>query len=328
MTSVEHDTYQQEIPHRLPIESLRSLSRINPWRSTAHIVLEWVGIAAAIWLCSTHWHPALYVLTLMWIGARQHALGILMHDGAHYRLYESKRANELVGEILLSWPLFFSMRSYRSNHFAHHRNLNTDDDPDWVRKLTKDWIFPKKWPALMAILLKDLLGFSTVRLVKEMSAYSKVPGRDDSKQQLASARVFKAARLGFYATAAILFTVLHLWTAFLLFWLVPAFTWFLMVLRIRSIAEHYSLERDHPYTQSRTTYPSVFERLFVASKNVGYHLEHHLYPSVPFYNLPKLHAHLMRAEGYRGKAHVTRTYLGVLRECLPGSQRLQRGGVS
>ena len=35
------------------------------------------------------------------------------------------------------------------------------------------------------------------------------------------------------------------------------------------------------------------------AKNVGYHIEHHLYPGVPYYNLPKLHKLLMGNQSYK-----------------------------
>ena len=56
----------------------------------------------------------------------------------------------------------------------------------------------------------------------------------------------------------------------------------------------------------------MLERIFLAPKNVNYHIEHHFFPSVPFYRLPELHAILMSKPGYREGAHVTHTYWGVL----------------
>ena len=48
---------------------------------------------------------------------------------------------------------------------------------------------------------------------------------------------------------------------------------------------------------------------------MGYHLEHHLFPGVPFYNLPKLHLMLMEEEVYQAKAHVTEGYMtGLMQE--------------
>jgi fatty acid desaturase len=58
----------------------------------------------------------------------------------------------------------------------------------------------------------------------------------------------------------------------------------------------------------------------VAPKNVNYHLEHHFYPSVPFYRLPQLHRTLMSKSEFKESVHITKSYLGVLRECIRGAE--------
>jgi len=61
------------------------------------------AIVAAIYLCERFWSPLMYLLAIAIIGARQHALLILMHDGVHYRLFRNRRLNDCVSE-LLAWP--------------------------------------------------------------------------------------------------------------------------------------------------------------------------------------------------------------------------------
>ena len=41
---------------------------------------------------------------------------------------------------------------------------------------------------------------------------------------------------------------------------------------------------------TRTVYLNVF--LAGVYANMNYHIEHHIFPQVPFYNLPKLHEHI------------------------------------
>jgi fatty acid desaturase len=103
---------------------------------------------------------------------------------------------------------------------------------------------------------------------------------------------------------------------FLIYWLLPYFTWLKVILRWRSIAEHFGIENDGAYTLTRTTYPYWWERLLVTPKHANFHLDHHLYPSVPFFRLPQLHAELMKIPNFARTAHVTFGYWGVLRECL------------
>jgi fatty acid desaturase len=104
---------------------------------------------------------------------------------------------------------------------------------------------------------------------------------------------------------------------FTLYWVIPIATWLTMVLRIRSIAEHFALPRDHVLTETRTVIPTLFEMLLVAPMNIAYHIEHHQYPSVPFHRLRKLHKSLMEMRSFREKAHLTRGYFRVFQECLP-----------
>ena len=88
----------------------------------------------------------MYLLTVAFIGARQHALLILMHDGVHYRLFRDRRLNDWTAEIILAWPNLISARAYRRNHFAHHRYLNTAQDPDWARRQGDlSWVFPMRF---------------------------------------------------------------------------------------------------------------------------------------------------------------------------------------
>ena len=124
------------------------------------------------------------------------------------------------------------------------------------------------------------------------------------------------ARILYYVLVLSAVTYFRVWPMFLLLWVAPILTWLKIVMRIRSIAEHFAIENDHVYTQSRTTLPSLLERVFVAPRNINFHLEHHLYPSVPFFRLPQLHAVLMKDAVFQSKAHVTSTYWGVLRECV------------
>jgi fatty acid desaturase len=253
----------------------------------------------------------------MWIGARQHALAILMHDGTHYLLFKNRRLNAVISELFLAWPLFISARGYRPSHFAHHRHVNTEKDPDLLRKQgNAEWDFPKTWGALLAMLAKDVFGLNTHQQFLELADLAS----DQSNSGAGGGRFYAAARLLYYGVILAAITYFRWWPMFLLLWVVPILTWLKMIMRVRSIAEHLAIENDHAYTRTRTTLPSLLERIFVAPRHVNFHLEHHLYPSVPFFRLPRLHALLMTDSVYQSTAHVTTTYWGVLRECVSGSR--------
>ena len=135
-------------------------------------------------------------------------------------------------------------------------------------------------------------------------------------------RPYKLKRLAFYVVVLGVIGLTGSWLGLLMYWIIPYFTVFLLFLYLRSVAEHFgSMDYEHELGSSRTVYPHLWERAFFAPHNVNYHLDHHLYPSVPFYNLPKLHALLLANPQYRENAHITRGYsTGVVRECLDERQ--------
>jgi fatty acid desaturase len=310
------DSYDGNVPSRLPTGVIRELSAISPLRSILAIATEWTGVIVAVVLYQRFLHPMFLPIVVMWIGARQHALAILMHEGAHYLLFKNRRLNAVVSELFLAWPVFITARTYRPSHFAHHRHVNTDKDPDLMRKKSSisEWEFPKSWGALVALLAKDVFGLKTRQLFSDFEdMWDQKSGREQGIDPYAVARIL------YYVIVLSVVTYFSLWPMFLLLWVLPILTWVKMTMRIRSIAEHFAIEND-TYTHTRTTLPTLFERLFVAPRNINFHIEHHLYPSVPFFRLPQLHAVLMKDAVFQSKAHVTSTYWGVLRECVSGDR--------
>ena len=73
-------------------------------------------------------------------------------------------------------------------------------------------------------------------------------------------------------------------------WVLPAVTVLQMILRVRAICEH-GAPRDHvsPLTAARTSLAGPLLRIVLFPHHVNYHIEHHLFPAVPHYNLPQLH---------------------------------------
>jgi fatty acid desaturase len=104
--------------------------------------------------------------------------------------------------------------------------------------------------------------------------------------------------------------------ALLFYWIVPYFTWLIFVMHLRSIAEHFAIDGTGQYGQTRTTKAGLLAQILVAPKNVNYHIEHHFFPSVPFFRLPHLHELLQSNAEFAGTAYITRSYFDVIRECL------------
>ena len=81
------------------------------------------------------------------------------------------------------------------------------------------------------------------------------------------------------------------------------------ILRLRAILEHggvYDLSSPLTAARSNRSTGSVgawIARALLFPHHVNYHLEHHLYPAVPHYNLPRLHQ-LLESRGALQGAEV------------------------
>ena len=76
------------------------------------------------------------------------------------------------------------------------------------------------------------------------------------------------------------------WRRYLLFVAAPMVTGLYVASVLRSVTEHHDVTEGSEWTNARSivTHPAI-EFLW---SNVNYHLEHHLYPSVPYHALPEL----------------------------------------
>jgi len=298
--------------------ALKTLYQRQSYRHVLDLLLNWVLIISSAYLCTVYFHPALYLITILIIGARMHAMAILMHDATHYRFLKNRKWNDWISNFGTMYFIFSSIEVYRKNHLKHHRHLNTDDDPDWFFKLgRKDFTFPK---SKTEFLLTVFGYFTLVRGILDAIWFLKrfAPAEQANSEKKAGGNS-KLPRIVFYLALITLLSVFGLWKAFAIYWVIPYLSTFFMFQYIRSVSEHFGeLEYDHLLTATRTMKVSPIEQFFFAPHNVGYHLEHHLYPGVPYYNLPKLHDLLMQESEYKDKAHITKGYWGGLLEELGG----------
>jgi fatty acid desaturase len=310
-----HNT-SRPIPERLPSDKIKQLSVLQPAKALIATAEEWGAIAVAIALCSYYWHPALYVIAVMVIGSRQHALLVLGHDATHYRYQRTRWRNDLFGNLLLMWPTFASVEGFRKYHGTHHQYTNLPNDGNrqlWhthnaTGEFAPEWVFPKTRRGLALMILRRaafLTGISWV--IRGLVGPSFIP----------QPRWMRGARLAFYTSVAGVLTYFGAWLGFVWYWLVPFCTWHIAAQYIRLICEHSAVAADEDdYRITRTTLPTCLEAVFILPRNIGFHIEHHWYPSVPFYRLPELHRLLMAREGFLGHAVVRRSVVTSLGECI------------
>jgi fatty acid desaturase len=285
-------------------DDLRELSRLSTGRGFAIIALQWLVIAAAIAAAKL---SGLWLVTLaatVVIATRQHALAVLMHDAAHHLLHRNKRVNDFVGNVFVSFPLLVSTHRYRVHHLRHHRYLNTDQDPDLVYR-----IGPPSRAALIRQLLAGLVGLNTMRTLNAVSYFGLIgPLFRPADSESGLPRADKRLAVVFLLSAAGIIAALGIWLDVLIYWLLPMATVLTPILRLRAFAEHAGCPNTNDLDAARTVDAGIVERMLLAPCNVHYHVEHHLYPSVPLYHLPRLSQRLRRQAVFRENACLNNGY--------------------
>ena len=295
----------------IPPDQLRTLSRRSPSALASRLLFDYTLIVAAAAVCEVYWNPLVYILAVMVIGARQVGIGsIALHDGAHRMLARNKVVNDWVAQAIgfsVGMPIFEDFHGYRKQHFEHHQCTNTHDDPDgW--NYEQFYAMPRWKGALL--LLQALCGVIFlalfVRFLSNQWKTNKVRGL------VAILCVFTVA-IGYWGGV-------YAVQVGVLYGVIPLATWGAFVNLIRGLAEHYpenEFERGKdfpPLFRTREILNSWFDQVFVATRGVNFHLSHHLIPSVPFYNLPRLQQVLAQSETYQQYAHITRGYHQFLME--------------
>ncbi len=308
---------RDEIPH---------YTRLAPWKSYTALAGQWLQIAVlvALALISDHW--LVWLLAIVLIAGRQHALGVLGHDASHCRLSRKREVNDFVGDVFCWLPLFFCHSRYAHEHILHHKFVNTGRDPylqDFNTFAIWDW--PKSPRQAAVTWLRMLCGFEAKAMLapgKRMSVLGKTP-------TLTSAEKVRAGI--FYSGVALFLTMADAWLAFLILWVLPLITLSALFVHWRTVAEHLGLSGPEDVSATRHVDANFFERLTVAPLAVNYHLDHHLFPGVPFYNLPQLHQRLLREPLYCRNAIIKDGYFGrnsVYSDVVVAKHAAQRASAS
>ena len=300
-------------------EELKELSRLKVWRSNLGIFLDWSGILLSFLAVIFIPHPLTYILAFCLIARFQYGLAIMMHDGAHGRLFQNVGTNDRVGQWLLAAPLFFSMDSYRVLHLKHHRQPLTPEDPDL--SLTGGYPSPKR--KFYQRLLRDFVGISYLKFIKyfvyqsrhhqkkSVAPTSATHGTTKKKNERALSN--KELFASMLVMNGLIFAFL-LWLGhpayYFVFWFLPMVSVLQVYLRIRGVSEHAGYAPNEDQSLNTRTIKPSWQTLVFAPHRVNYHIEHHLYTSIPYYHLSKVHK-LMQERGGLPATNVFDSYSEV-----------------
>jgi len=296
------EEFKDDFRKALPRELVQRLARRSPWRATAAVLHDFGVLAASIWIALYFWpDPIVILVCVVVIGTRQHALFVIAHDAAHYLLYERRWLNDAVGRACAMLQ-GLSMRTYRVIHRMHHNNLYGGLDPDTALHGG----YPRGKAYLVKKLLKDLSGLTAWKTyayflggAPALNTATNVALRplDDTSEKLRrEARSDRNAVIFFHVAVLGLFAWSGYLVQYLVLWILPLVTVVQAILRLRAIAEHgATTDFSSPLTAARTNVAPAWLEWLIFPHDVNYHIEHHLYASVPHYNLRALHREMVKA---------------------------------
>jgi fatty acid desaturase len=292
--STQPDTLRtRRIPARalLTEAELVAVRTRSTWRGVSLIAHAWLVIAAAVTLVALFPNPLTVLIAIVAIGSRQLGLAILMHDGAHGAFATDQRVNLALSQWFCAYPVFAETKAYRTYHLQHHAHTQTDDDPDLVLSAP----FPITEASYRRKFWRDISGQTGYQQRRAQLINAWGPKALDLSGHLSRLADTLGPQLAVNAVIAVALTLAVGWWAYPVLWIAPLITWFMVITRVRNIAEHAVVpDSNDPLRNTRTTRAGWIERALVAPYFVNYHLEHHLLFYVPSYNLPKLHQILMR----------------------------------
>jgi fatty acid desaturase len=278
----------------VPLSVLAALGRRSDRHGTLRLAAHIACIAATgclVWLARPSWVPLVPAMALH--GVTIVTLFAPMHECVHRTAFASRWANDAVGWIAGVLG-FYNATYYRHFHAWHHRYTQ---DPERDPEL----IFPKAKNLREYVI--ELSGFTF--WWRRILDYPRLALglAHDLPFIPASARhaiaLSMSAQLTVYLAALV--AIGFGYGGVLIYWFIPALL-AQPFLRALLVAEHTGCSQDqNGLTNTRTTAASFPIRLLMW--NMPFHAEHHLYPAVPFHQLPALHAHVRdrlqhRAPGY------------------------------
>ena len=235
--------------------------RVKGLAAAAAVITLWVALLVLLLTVALDDFPLWLVPPAMLLMTFLYVgMFITAHDAMHGSVLPGRdRANRVVGTSFVTLYALFSYGRLFEKHWEHHRHPGTGEDPDYHDGVRKG---PVPWYG------------------RFMSNYLRAP------QLVGMAVVFN-----------VLWLLLGLdLLNILLFWIAPSFASTFQLFYFGTYLPH----REPPggYTNVHRATSSDYSPpvSFLTCYHFGYHLEHHMFPGVPWWRLPGVRRKLVAGE--------------------------------
>jgi fatty acid desaturase len=249
---------------------VRELRHRSLPRFLALLAFDWAVIVLVIAAAAHFRHFVTYAIAWFVVGTRQHALGVLGHEGTHGLIHKNRRLNDLIARVFCFWPIVMPYEGYSPWHIVHHRHLGTDQDSENDVKHGQRFVLPTRFSALVLTFIGDLFGLGVRSLNLQITAF-RPQGLKGHLQAYLGAIVLWAIAITLLIKAGLW------WVPVLWFGALPTSFW--AVFRVREFFEHTGTTSTYRY------HLGLIGRFCFAPNYIWVHYEHHEWPFIPCYRL-------------------------------------------
>lgn len=294
---------------RLPPE----FHRVNPLGVSLYLAHALAFFAAPVYFANLALHmdaplalrlPIAIALGLI-AGHGLHLLTFVGHEGLHTNLHRNKYVSAALALLFCAPVPFFFIVGYSVTHWKHHRFSGQKSDPDAqifsrYKNFFSRFFLGRSKGVRIYVKNAVMLAFGM-----EMPAGTKLPFTENELRWLARFNIaLGVCALAVYARLIARDPLLGAIVVG-----IPYLSLYVLTC-LRAYIEH-SGTTPGQFLDARSYTSPIYTALFYGG---NFHLEHHLYPAVPSYRLPALHAYLASL-GMFGKtgANVETSFFSALR---------------
>jgi len=261
----------------VPHDVLKELHRKSPARHLAIAARQFLILAAALAICWRFRQPWVWIPSAVVAGWTIFNFTVLLHEVVHRAVFNGPRPRaERLLALLYAIPSGISALQFTRWHLTHHAELG-DGVADPKRhylspKINKPWFKLLYFtPALFPIYFRAAK--------KENASYPPTLQRRIARERWATILLHVAimAALVWLGGFGVLARV----------YLVPYFLVFPVAFALNRLGQHYAIDPSDPAKWGTILPPSRWWDFWYLYS--AYHLEHHYFTAVPFYNLRRLH---------------------------------------
>ena len=301
---------KDELKSSVPLDELRRLHEVSAWRHMTVLARQFLLLGTCSFLLARFSNPLLWIPLALVQGFTIFNFTVMLHEVVHEAVVKRPRpwVTRLFG-VLYAFPSGISHLQFTRWHLDHHDNLGSStEDPKRFH------LSPKRnarWYKLLYF--TPALFFIYFRAArKETITYP-----DGLRRRIERER--NLTMLGHVAILALLWWGLG-GAAMLRVYLIPYFFVFPVAFALNRMGQHYYINPADPAQWSTLVKSSLFWNTAFLWSN--FHLEHHYFPRVPFYNLARLHRLLRPFYEQHGRKTVgygTLFYGWIVRNGAPHS---------